>query len=99
MGNWSGEYEDGKSPLSWTGSVGILEQYWENKKPVKYGQCWVFSGVSTTGELVGAAVSSSVEWGDEERGWVREGLRGDGWRLVKDMGRGREMRNRDRCIG
>ncbi|KAK3741947.1 hypothetical protein RRG08_024693 [Elysia crispata] len=48
VGNWSGKYEDGKSPLSWTGSVGILEQYWENKKPVKYGQCWVFSGVSTT---------------------------------------------------
>ncbi|KAK3737822.1 hypothetical protein RRG08_063228 [Elysia crispata] len=29
-------------------SVGIVEQYWENNKSVKYGQCWVFSGVSTT---------------------------------------------------
>ncbi|GFS07385.1 hemocyte protein-glutamine gamma-glutamyltransferase-like, partial [Elysia marginata] len=48
VGNWSGEYSDGKSPLSWTGSVGILEKYWEYKKPVKFGQCWVFSGVTTT---------------------------------------------------
>ena len=84
--------------------MGIVEQYWENNKSVKYGQCWVFSGVSTTGELVDAAVSSSVEWGDKEReiereGWVREGLRGDGWRLVKDMGRGRGIRKRHREIG
>ncbi|GFO23757.1 hemocyte protein-glutamine gamma-glutamyltransferase-like [Plakobranchus ocellatus] len=48
VGNWSGEYSDGKSPLSWTGSVAILEKYWENKRPVKFGQCWVFSGVITT---------------------------------------------------
>ncbi|XP_059179199.1 hemocyte protein-glutamine gamma-glutamyltransferase-like [Physella acuta] len=47
-GNWSGEYADGRSPLSWTGSAAILEEYWRTKRPVKYGQCWVFSGIATT---------------------------------------------------
>ncbi|XP_057196486.1 protein-glutamine gamma-glutamyltransferase K-like [Triplophysa rosa] len=48
-GNWSGKYEDGTDPLVWTGSSDILRQYHENGgTPVKYGQCWVFSGVTTT---------------------------------------------------
>ncbi|KAK7115370.1 protein-glutamine gamma-glutamyltransferase K-like [Littorina saxatilis] len=47
-GNWSGNYSGGKSPLSWSGSAMILEQYYEQKYPVKFGQCWVFSGVLTT---------------------------------------------------
>ncbi|KAK7115372.1 hypothetical protein V1264_001249 [Littorina saxatilis] len=47
-GNWSGEYSGGKSPLSWTGSAMILEQYYEQKYSVQFGQCWVFSGVLTT---------------------------------------------------
>ena len=98
MGDWSGEYEDGKSPLSWTGSVGILEQYWENKKPVKYGQCWVFSGVSTTGELVGAAVSSSVEWGDKKREIEREGCVRRWMEIGERYGSGREIRKRHKEI-
>jgi hypothetical protein len=49
IGNWSGEYSDGTAPTSWVGSVAILEEYTKNKKPVSYGQCWVFSGVCTTG--------------------------------------------------
>ncbi|XP_067649518.1 annulin-like [Haliotis asinina] len=48
VGNWSGDYEGGTSPLQWTGSVKILEQYFETKEPVMFGQCWVFSGVTTT---------------------------------------------------
>ncbi|XP_005095513.2 protein-glutamine gamma-glutamyltransferase K [Aplysia californica] len=48
VGNWSGDYSDGDSPLSWTGSVAILESYWDSKRPVRYGQCWVFSGLCTT---------------------------------------------------
>lgn len=48
VGNWSGNYEGGISPLEWQGSERILEQYWATKKRVKYGQCWVFSGVLTT---------------------------------------------------
>ncbi|NWH48341.1 TGM4 glutamyltransferase, partial [Fregata magnificens] len=48
LGNWSGNYSHGTSPLDWIGSVSILQKYYETKKPVCYGQCWVFSGVLTT---------------------------------------------------
>ena len=51
IGNWSGDYTGGKSPLAWTGSTDILEQYYKTKAPVKFGQCWVFSGVVTTGNI------------------------------------------------
>lgn len=47
-GNWSGDYSGGSSPTKWKGSVAILKQYVETGEPVKYGQCWVFSGVLTT---------------------------------------------------
>ncbi|NXG72059.1 TGM3 glutamyltransferase, partial [Baryphthengus martii] len=49
LGNWSGSYEGGKSPSSWTGSGEIL-QNWKKSgfKPVRYGQCWVFAAVLTT---------------------------------------------------
>ena len=48
VGNWSGDYLGGKSPLDWVGSVKILNDYYKFKRPVRYGQCWVFSGVLTT---------------------------------------------------
>ncbi|XP_072165273.1 protein-glutamine gamma-glutamyltransferase K-like [Diadema setosum] len=48
IGNWSGDYEDGVSPSKWTGSTKIYEQYAATREPVKYGQCWVFSGVLNT---------------------------------------------------
>ena len=48
-GRWDGKYEDGTAPGAWTGSVRILEQYLVTKRPVQYGQCWVFAGVLTTG--------------------------------------------------
>ncbi|NWI90898.1 TGM3 glutamyltransferase, partial [Pitta sordida] len=49
LGNWSGNYEGGKNPTSWTGSGEIL-QNWKKSgfKPVRYGQCWVFAAVLTT---------------------------------------------------
>lgn len=47
IGNWSGDYKDGTSPLKWVGSPNILRQ-WRKSGPVKYGQCWVFSCVTTT---------------------------------------------------
>uniref|UniRef100_A0A8C3K6A8 Protein-glutamine gamma-glutamyltransferase 4 n=1 Tax=Calidris pygmaea TaxID=425635 RepID=A0A8C3K6A8_9CHAR len=48
LGNWSGNYDRGTSPLDWMGSVSILQQYYKTKKTVSYGQCWVFAGVLTT---------------------------------------------------
>lgn len=50
-GRWDGKYDGGCSPMDWYGSVRIINQYMETGKPVKYGQCWVFSGVTTTGLL------------------------------------------------
>jgi transglutaminase 1 len=50
VGKWNGKYKDGTAPSAWTGSVPILEQYFQSLKPVKYGQCWVFSGVLCTGK-------------------------------------------------
>ncbi|KAF6718385.1 Protein-glutamine gamma-glutamyltransferase K [Oryzias melastigma] len=49
VGNWSGNYSDGVSPAAWSSSVEILRKYHSTYgEPVKYGQCWVFSGVTTT---------------------------------------------------
>ncbi|XP_019389767.1 PREDICTED: protein-glutamine gamma-glutamyltransferase 4 [Crocodylus porosus] len=48
FGNWSGNYGSGTSPLAWTGSATILQKYYKTKKPICFGQCWVFSGVLTT---------------------------------------------------
>ncbi|CBY19552.1 unnamed protein product [Oikopleura dioica] len=49
QGNWSGDYEGGKMPTAWNGSVNICKEYIKNGySPVKYGQCWVFSGLLTT---------------------------------------------------
>uniref|UniRef100_A0A3B4B6V7 Protein-glutamine gamma-glutamyltransferase K n=1 Tax=Periophthalmus magnuspinnatus TaxID=409849 RepID=A0A3B4B6V7_9GOBI len=50
VGNWSGDYADGVSPAAWSSSVEILKKYHSSYgTPVCYGQCWVFSGVTTTG--------------------------------------------------
>ncbi|XP_063158109.1 protein-glutamine gamma-glutamyltransferase 4 [Candoia aspera] len=48
LASWSGNYSGGTSPLAWTGSVPILQQYYRTQKSILYGQCWVFSGVLTT---------------------------------------------------
>ncbi|KAI4464153.1 protein-glutamine gamma-glutamyltransferase [Holotrichia oblita] len=48
-GRWDGDYSDGISPHSWTGSVAIFDQYLRSGgRSVKYGQCWVFSAVAVT---------------------------------------------------
>ena len=51
VGNWSGDYNGGRSPTSWNGSVAMLEEYMVTRKSVKFAQCWVFSGLITTCEL------------------------------------------------
>ncbi|KAI1890023.1 hypothetical protein AGOR_G00168950 [Albula goreensis] len=48
-GRWDGEYSDGVAPTRWTGSVPILRRWSEGgAQRVRYGQCWVFSGVACT---------------------------------------------------
>lgn len=48
-GRWSGDYRGGTPPTAWTGSVAILEEYLRGGgRPVKYGQCWVFSALTVT---------------------------------------------------
>ena len=57
VGKWSGndeDYADGVMPTSWSGSEAILKQYLDTRRPVKYGQCWVFGGTLTTSELQGS---------------------------------------------
>uniref|UniRef100_A0A667WG26 Protein-glutamine gamma-glutamyltransferase 2 n=1 Tax=Myripristis murdjan TaxID=586833 RepID=A0A667WG26_9TELE len=49
MGRWYGDYSDGHCPTSWSSSVDILMNWYENgNQPVKYGQCWVFAAVMCT---------------------------------------------------
>uniref|UniRef100_A0A182WGY9 Transglutaminase-like domain-containing protein n=1 Tax=Anopheles minimus TaxID=112268 RepID=A0A182WGY9_9DIPT len=48
VGKWNQDYDDGTAPSAWTGSVKILQEYFETQSPVRYGQCWVFAGVLTT---------------------------------------------------
>ena len=48
-GDFGFGWPEGTNPCDWKGSVKILEEYFETGKPVKYGQCWVFSGLLTTG--------------------------------------------------
>jgi hypothetical protein len=61
-GNWSGNYSGGTAPTDWTSSVSILQEYYRTKKSVNYGQCWVFSGILTTGR-----------WRPGAGGWVPRG--------------------------
>lgn len=49
VGNWSGNYGDGLAPWQWTGSPAIFDRFLNNgARSVKFGQCWVFGGVTTT---------------------------------------------------
>lgn len=49
FGRWTETYpKNCTPPTAWTGSVAILEKFMKRKYMVKYGQCWVFSGLVTT---------------------------------------------------
>ena len=68
VGNWSGKYEDGKAPSAWTGSLAIIEDYFEKWSlhgtpvPVKYAQCWVFAGVLATCEYFSIIVITAIPY-------------------------------------
>ena len=48
-GRWGSDYpKDCTLPWKWTGSGAICEEFYKTKKPVRFGQCWVFSGVVTS---------------------------------------------------
>ncbi|XP_055029323.2 protein-glutamine gamma-glutamyltransferase 2 [Misgurnus anguillicaudatus] len=48
-GRWDGKYDDGVAPSRWTGSVPILRSWSRGGgQMVRYGQCWVFTGVACT---------------------------------------------------
>ncbi|ELT93168.1 hypothetical protein CAPTEDRAFT_156823 [Capitella teleta] len=48
-GRWSDTYPKSSTvPWAWMGSVAILEEFMQRKRAVKFGQCWVFSGLLTT---------------------------------------------------
>jgi hypothetical protein len=47
-GKWSSDYSDGLSPSAWKSSSHVFREWGINKKPIKYGQCWVFSECFTT---------------------------------------------------
>lgn len=52
MGNWSEDFSGGTAPTKWVGSVEILQQYYEKRRPVKFGQCWIFAGTLATSKHI-----------------------------------------------
>ncbi|XP_015272503.1 PREDICTED: protein-glutamine gamma-glutamyltransferase 2 [Gekko japonicus] len=49
FGRWKQPYDDGISPMVWSGSVDILQRWRKyGCQPVRYGQCWVFAAVACT---------------------------------------------------
>nr|XP_008119776.1 PREDICTED: protein-glutamine gamma-glutamyltransferase 2 [Anolis carolinensis] len=49
FGRWDNKYDDGVSPMAWSGSVDILQRWQKfGCQPVRYGQCWVFAAVACT---------------------------------------------------
>ncbi|KAK3085429.1 hypothetical protein FSP39_003189, partial [Pinctada imbricata] len=49
VGRWSEPYHESTTkPWVWSSSLDIIKEYDERKRPVRYGQCWVFSALLTT---------------------------------------------------
>lgn len=47
-GRWDYNFPGGIRPTAWRGSESIFTIYLLTETPVKYGQCWVFSGLLTS---------------------------------------------------
>ena len=48
VAKWGTNYVGGVKPGVWKNSRQIFSQYLASEQPVKYGQCWVFSGIVTS---------------------------------------------------
>ncbi|XP_041275305.1 protein-glutamine gamma-glutamyltransferase K-like, partial [Onychostruthus taczanowskii] len=73
VGNWTGDYSQGTNPSAWAGSVAILRSFHGSGAPVRYGQCWVFAGVVTTGgtpDFLGSQVNSLDDSGVLVGNWT-----------------------------
>lgn len=42
-GKWDNKYSDGIAPSTWKSTSHVFRHWGINKKPIKYGQCWVFA--------------------------------------------------------
>lgn len=43
-----GIYTGGTPPYQWMSSMDILQAFYKTKKPIKFGQCYVFAAIQTT---------------------------------------------------
>lgn len=46
-GKWGGNYNGGCDPSTWTSTSHIFREWGKHKKPVRYGQCWIFAECMT----------------------------------------------------
>ena len=49
VGDWTGRYHEGIAPSTWSESPAVFRKYVQSGyRPVKFAQCWVFAGLTTT---------------------------------------------------
>jgi len=59
LGRWSEPYDPYTKPWIWPGSLPIISQYLSTNQAVRWGQCWVFSGLLTSlGRAIGIPTRS-----------------------------------------
>jgi hypothetical protein len=59
LGRWQEPYDPHTKPWMWPGSLPIISQYLSTNQAVRWGQCWVFSGLLTTlGRSIGIPTRS-----------------------------------------
>lgn len=50
FGNWTGDYSGGRAPCAWGSSPAILDEYMKDSRAMKWGQCFMYSAIMTSGE-------------------------------------------------